>query len=112
MYLLYLLPLQGKGCVVIHTDMEQDIQKIRNSSAEYFLYHPGNPVPAIPDHSDLFTEIVYIPLRKITHATEQYAAGNMHYEFQVDSEDEIGYLASCLNYMASEIARSRMIISY
>ena len=41
-----------------------------------------------------FTEIVYIPLRKITHATEQYAAGNMHYEFQVDSEDEIGYLAS------------------
>ena len=30
----------------------------------------------------------------------------MHYEFQVDSEDEIGYLASCLNYMASEIARS------
>lgn len=53
-----------------------------------------------------FTEIVYIPLRKITYATEQYASGNMHYEFQVDSEDEIGYLAACLNYMASEIARS------
>lgn len=51
-----------------------------------------------------FTEIVYIPLRKITYATEQYAAGNMHYEFQVDSEDEIGYLAACLNYMASQIA--------
>lgn len=51
-----------------------------------------------------FTEIVYIPLRKITHATEQYAAGNMHYEFQVESEDEIGYLAACLNYMASQIA--------
>ena len=30
----------------------------------------------------------------------------MHYEFQVDSDDEIGYLAACLNYMASEIARS------
>lgn len=53
-----------------------------------------------------FTEIVYIPLRKITYATEQYASGNMHYEFQVDSEDEIGYLAACLNYMASEIARA------
>ncbi len=53
-----------------------------------------------------FTEIVYIPLRKITYATEQYASGNMHYEFQVDSDDEIGYLAACLNYMASEIARS------
>ena len=30
----------------------------------------------------------------------------MHYEFQVESEDEMGYLAACLNYMASEIARS------
>ncbi|NLL76155.1 MAG: HAMP domain-containing protein [Clostridiales bacterium] len=53
-----------------------------------------------------FTEMVYLPLRKITEATEQYASGNMHYEFQVDSEDEIGYLAATLSYMASEIARA------
>ncbi len=53
-----------------------------------------------------FTEMVYLPLRKITEATEQYASGNMHYEFQVESEDEMGYLAASLNYMASEIARS------
>lgn len=53
-----------------------------------------------------FTEMVYLPLRKITEATEQYAEGNMHYEFQIDSEDEIGYLGATLNYMASEIARS------
>lgn len=53
-----------------------------------------------------FTEMVYMPLRRITEATEQYAAGNMHYEFQVESDDEIGYLAASLNYMASEIARA------
>ena len=53
-----------------------------------------------------FTEMVYIPLRKITEATEQYASGNMHYEFSVESEDEIGYLAASLSYMASEIARA------
>ncbi len=53
-----------------------------------------------------FTEMVYIPLRKITYATEQYASGNMHYEFQIESDDEIGYLAACLSYMASEMARS------
>ncbi len=53
-----------------------------------------------------FTEMVYLPLRKITEATEQYASGNMHYEFQIDSEDEIGYLGATLAYMASEIARS------
>lgn len=53
-----------------------------------------------------FTEMVYIPLRKITEATEQYASGNMHYDFSVESEDEIGYLAATLGYMAGEIARS------
>lgn len=53
-----------------------------------------------------FTEMVYLPLKKITQATEQYASGNMHYEFQVDSEDEIGYLAACLNYLAGEIAHA------
>ena len=53
-----------------------------------------------------FTEVVYIPLRKITEATEQYASGNMHYEFSVESEDEMGYLAASLNYMASEIAKT------
>ena len=44
-----------------------------------------------------FTEMVYLPLRKITEATEQYAAGNMHYEIQVDSEDEMGYLAATMS---------------
>lgn len=53
-----------------------------------------------------FTEMVYIPLRKITEATEQYANGNMHYEVSVESGDEIGYLAATLSYMASEIARA------
>ena len=53
-----------------------------------------------------FTEMVYIPLRKITEATEHYASGNMHYEFTVESEDEMGYLAATLSYMASEIARA------
>lgn len=53
-----------------------------------------------------FTEMVYVPLRKITHATEQYAIGNFRYEFQVDSDDEIGYLAASLAYMASEVAKS------
>lgn len=53
-----------------------------------------------------FTEMVYLPLRKITHATEQYAIGNFRYEFQVDSEDEIGYLAASLAYMAGEVAKS------
>lgn len=94
-----------KGYVVINTDM-WDIQESCNS-----LLNISYITLVILFLLSLiilifFTEIVYIPLRKITHATEQYAAGNMHYEFQVDSEDEIGYLAACLNFMANEIARS------
>ncbi|MCR5476081.1 MAG: two-component sensor histidine kinase [Lachnospiraceae bacterium] len=51
-----------------------------------------------------FTQLVYIPLRRITKAAEQYADGNYHYEFQVDSEDEMGYLAACLQFMSGTIA--------
>ncbi|MBE5870952.1 MAG: HAMP domain-containing protein [Lachnospiraceae bacterium] len=53
-----------------------------------------------------FTGFVYAPLRKIILATEQYAAGNMHYEFTVKSDDEMSYLAGTLGYMAEQIARS------
>ena len=53
-----------------------------------------------------FAEMVYVPLRRITEATEQYAAGNMEYKVSVESDDEIGYLAATLSYMAGEIARS------
>lgn len=94
-----------KGYVVIHTNMVS-IDESCNS-----LLHISYITLIILFLLSLiiliyFTEIVYMPLRKITYATEQYATGNMHYEFSVDSEDEIGYLAACLSYMASEIARS------
>ncbi len=53
-----------------------------------------------------FTGFVYIPIRKITKATEQYAGGNYNYDLQPESRDEIGYLATMLSYMAKEIART------
>lgn len=53
-----------------------------------------------------FTEIVYRPLRRIIKATEQYAAGNMRYPMEVEGEDELGYLAASLQYMAGTVAGS------
>jgi len=94
-----------KGYVVIHNDMS-DIDKSCNSLLSIFYIILVVLLLLSLIILFFFTEIVYIPLKKITHATEQYAAGNMHYEFQVESDDEIGYLAASLNYMASEIARS------
>lgn len=94
-----------KGYVVIHTDMasiDESCDSLLNISyITLIILFLLSLIILI-----FFTEIVYLPLRKITYATEQYATGNMHYEFSVDSEDEIGYLAVCLSYMASEIARA------
>lgn len=52
-----------------------------------------------------FSEIVYRPLRKIIVATEEYANGNLHYDLQLEGDDEIGYLAASLSYMANELAK-------
>ncbi len=94
-----------KGYVVIHSNMkaiEQSAAGLLNISyITLMILFLLSIIILI-----FFTEIVYIPLKKITYATEQYASGNMRYEFQMESEDEIGYLAACLSYMASEIARS------
>ena len=53
-----------------------------------------------------FTELVYRPLRKIIAATEQYASGNMHYDMNVEGDDELGYLAASIDYMAKTVASS------
>lgn len=94
-----------KGYVAIHTDIA-DIVESCNSLLNISYITLGITLLLSLIILIFFTEIVYIPLRKITNATEQYAAGNMHYELQLESEDEMGYLASCLSYMAGEIARS------
>lgn len=94
-----------KGYVIIHKNLE-DIRK----SADSLLGITYITLVLLILLSLIillfFTEMFYLPLKKIILATENYANGNMHYEFSVDSNDEMGYLAASLNYMASEIARS------
>ena len=51
----------------------------------------------------IFTKIVYFPLKKITYAANEYAAGNLSHNIKITSHDEIGYLANTLNYMSSEL---------
>lgn len=93
-----------RGYVVIQTPLEKIIESTGNVNSIFYI------AACILFLLSLiilifFTHIVYFPLQKITYATEQYAAGNMHYEIHIDSEDEIGYLAACLSYMAKEIAQ-------
>lgn len=51
----------------------------------------------------LFTYVVYIPIRKIAKGANEYASGNFTEKIDVHSNDEIGYLAASLNYMANEL---------
>lgn len=51
----------------------------------------------------VFTKSVYYPLKKITAAANQYAAGNLDYKIKLNSHDEMGYLADTLNYMSDEL---------
>lgn len=51
----------------------------------------------------LFTYIVYIPIRKITRAADEYAQGHFDTKIDIHTNDEIGYLAASLNYMATEL---------
>ncbi len=51
----------------------------------------------------IFTWTVYIPLKKITQGANEYATGNLEYQIDVDSNDEMGYLAGTLNYMSDEL---------
>ena len=52
----------------------------------------------------LFTCTVYIPIRKITRAARDYSEGNFDTQINIQTNDEIGYLAASLNYMAAELS--------
>jgi len=51
----------------------------------------------------LFVRSVILPMRKITRAANEYANGNFDQKIDVYSNDEIGYLAASLSYMANEL---------
>ena len=46
---------------------------------------------------------IYYPMKKITKASSEYAAGNLTYKIDLHSEDEFGKLANSMNYMAHEL---------
>lgn len=53
----------------------------------------------------IFTFVVYLPLRKISHASREYAKGNLTYEglSSFTNDDEIGNLGVSLYYMATKL---------
>lgn len=50
-----------------------------------------------------YYRVVCRPLKQISKGAAEYAAGNLSYQIPLDSENEIGYLANTLNYMATKL---------
>lgn len=52
----------------------------------------------------IFTFFVYRPIKQISHAATEFAKGNLKYKvLVVNTDDELGKLASSLNFMASQL---------
>ena len=51
----------------------------------------------------IFTFVVYKPLQKIAKATSEYSLGNFKPVIHISTNDEIGYVANTLNYMATKL---------
>ena len=94
-----------QGYVVIHTPMSVITDKVDSLTSIMYMTLAILLLLSVVILI-FFTEFVYRPLRKITDATVQYAGGNYHYPLQVESNDEMGYLAVSLSYMADEIAKN------
>lgn len=51
----------------------------------------------------LFTLIIFIPICRITKAANNYVQGNFDAPIELPCNDELGYLAASINYMATEL---------
>lgn len=90
------------GYVVLHMPLNQ-INDSRNSILN-ILYITFGIIFALSLTIILvFTKTVYFPLKKITQAAKEYASGNLTFQLQLNSEDEMGYLANTLNVMSDEL---------
>mgnify|MGYP000046040114 CR=1 FL=1 len=51
----------------------------------------------------MLSRSIYQPITRITKTAKKYAKGDFTAQIDVHSNDEIGYLANTLNYMATEL---------
>lgn len=90
------------GYVLIHKPMDQVIRY-----SDGFVNISYQTLAIIGFYSlillGIFTCLIYVPIDKIARGAQKYADGNFESQIQVHSNDEIGYVAASLNYMASEL---------
>lgn len=97
--------LTTKGYVAIHYPMQSLYHRrsslLRITQLYAFLVYLITLVIII-----LYHLYVHRPLNQIVQGTAEFAGGNLSYKIPVTSEDEMGYLANMLNYMAEKLNKN------
>ena len=97
--------LRIKGYVAIHLSLQNVYQQRESLLARIdflFLLVFGLSFVILI----FFSLVVYRPLKKIINGAKEYASGNLTHKIDVTSHDEMGYLASTLNYMSGELNKT------
>ena len=97
--------LRIKGYVAIHLSLQNVYQQRESLLARIdflFLLVFGLSFVILI----FFSLVVYRPLKKIINGAKEYASGNLTHKIDVTSHDEMGYLASTLNYMSGDLNKT------
>ena len=91
-----------KGYVSIHMSMDTFVERKEEVLGSVFVIFIILYILSL-SVLGLFSFTVYRPLKKITQGAQEYAVGNLKHTIPVTSDDEMGYLATTLNYMSDEM---------
>ena len=95
---------QPNGMLLIHSTVEQ-LQNIQEKIVK-LIYAPYLFMIIISFALlGIISGKIMRPIRKINSVAEQYSTGNFDTSMDIHSNDEIGQLASTLEYMASELEK-------
>lgn len=105
-------PLKSKNKIVgalrFITSLSAADQDIQNTA--YIFIAIGLVVVCIVGLISVFlANTIIVPLKEVTEAAQEMAAGNFQARSQKTHEDEIGRLSDTLNYMADEIVKKEQL---
>lgn len=92
------------GMVIVHSTLSQ-INEVQSNIVRV-IYIPFLVMLIISfSLLALISQKIMRPIRRINTVAESYSTGNFEIEMGIKSKDEIGQLASTLEYMASELSK-------
>ncbi|MCM1494570.1 MAG: HAMP domain-containing histidine kinase [Bacteroides sp.] len=94
--------VEASGILILHVPFSQISDIMKNMFLNFFV-----PICVLIILSMLLllflSRKILVPLNQLNQTAKEYAAGNLEIKTGIHSDDEIGELASNLEYMASEL---------